>query len=161
LGNYDLSAKLRKSGCSEEQAASMREQLQPQLKTIVEKIKLGEPAKLREQYQNVVNGLAKVDPILAHMISGRAGIEKFLDMKEVMFDKAGNHVGISATENKPLRVDDILNQTQKDIYSIAWRIGYITFVRVFFTLKRSEKRLQQEINKELQQEITKELDEFV
>lgn len=163
--NY-LSKKLAEAGCPEEQIGIIKEQLKPQLKVIIDKIKLGEPGKLREQYQGVVSGLAKIDPILAYKISGRAGIEQFFKLIEAIFDEADNQIGISAADDGPQKVkaliishiqttalDDALNQTKKDIYSIARRVGYYTLARAFLTIRRSEKRLQES--------ATKEVDDFI
>ena len=78
-----------------------------------------------------------------------------------MFDEADNQLGIlpAGTDHAKLRdsmtaylekriLDDVLNQTEKDIYSVAWRIGLVSYVRTRAVIKKSEQRLQDTIRKE-------------
>lgn len=158
---FHLSSPLVKMGNSSQQVAKFSEPVRDQLRTIFERVKLGEPEKLKEQYQTIVSDLAKIDPLLAFRISGRANIEGLVAKSESMFTEMGFPAANSGQKNpltelgaeltsiakgKLLKESSI--QLKKEIYSVARRISLLTLIQTHFRLKKLERQLEFTFSKE-------------
>lgn len=158
---FHLSSPLVKMGNSSQQVATFSEPVRNQLRTIFERVKLGEPERLKGQYQTIVSDLAKIDPLLAYRISGRANIEGLIAKSESMFIEMGfppaipgqknplSELGaelISIAKDKLLKESSI--QLKKEIYAVARRIDLFTLIRTYFRLRNLEKQLEFTFSKE-------------
>ena len=149
-----LSERFSQEGIPYEVIYSQLEQARPQFVALFRQVKIGEPEKLQPRYQDAVNELAKVDPILAFRISGKAEIEGSLNKLDALADKAAevsiNEADLEATNNLMEQLEPVyeeavvlrtLTSLEEDIWRVSRRIGIITCFRALWSIHKVKTRM--------------------
>jgi len=148
-------AALLKRGAQADQVDNMMSVPLAPLITLIKSLKLASPENLKDRYQESVNQLAKVDPLLAYQLSGKPQT----DFNEVIDTFIGRTVEFEGKKIEEVSSDQtisfftsfireysqqkILSGMEKDILAVAGRISYLTRFRTRrrlneLTLKLSE-----------------------
>jgi len=166
-----LNELISKSGIPEELVKEMTEPIQRELNSIYGEIELGNPVKLKERYQNVVDDLSRIDPLLAYNISGRIDVESIMSKMNTFFDAADSRIAQSeatppAPELKLFMVcqmqekllKEVVSSVKSDIYRTAWRISALTLIRTWFMLRKAasnqDKKRSAELEKMMQEALS-------
>jgi hypothetical protein len=126
-------------------------------------IKLAAPERLKERYQESVNQLAKIDPLLAYQLSGRPQID-FNETVDTFIQKAveleGEQSRVASTSNavayfssfiKGYGQHRILSNMETDIIDVAREISYLTAFRTRRVIQQLTVRLADEADKYIDQ----------
>src|SRR6266849_6765320 len=130
---------------------------------LLKDIKLATPERLKERYQESVNQLAKVDPLLAYQLSGRpqtdfnetidAFIEKAVELEseKARIASTSNAVAYFSNFIKGYGQHRILSNMETDIIDVARQIGYLTAFRTRRVIQQLTVRLADEAEKYIDQ----------
>ncbi len=133
------------------------------LRGLLKEIKLAAPERLKERYQESVNQLAKIDPLLAYQLSGRpqtdfnetvdAFIEKAVELEgeKARIASTSNAVGYFSNFIKGYGQHRILSNMETDIIDVARKISYLTAFRTRRTIQQLTVRLADEAEKYIDQ----------
>jgi hypothetical protein len=166
-----LNELISENGIPEELVKEMTEPIQRELNSIYGEIELGNPAKLKERYQNVVDDLSKIDPLLAYNISGRIDVESIMAKMNTFFDAADSRIAQSeATPPAPelklfmgcqmqeKLLKEVVSSVKSDIYRTAWRVSALTLIRTWFMLRKAasnqDKKRSAELEKMMQEALS-------
>jgi hypothetical protein len=128
---------------------------------------LKEIKSVQENYQTSIKTLATIDPLTAYYLSGRTNIIETFDTIEGMFENVkeqfpNEHSEILLEANQAMSIikpdifKDSLEDLEKDIKKIAWKINPY----VWFKSKRAIDRLKLNTNENLDKEIDKMFDKL-
>lgn len=121
---------------------------------------------VQESYQKAIKTLATIDPLTAYYLSGKKNVIETFDAIQVWVEEVKNKFPAEKNEIeqsgekvlgilKPNILQDTLNELEKEIRGIAWKINpYIWFksVKAIERLKsNANQRLDREIDKLLEQ----------
>lgn len=148
-----LEKELLKRGASPQDVQQLLGGTIPALSIIFRSVKLGDPSKVVLKYQESVNGLAEIDPILAYRLSGKAD-DDFQELMDNFVVSTKNFVGIAemtpvdatiidqlTTYSRGQILEKTLNGLEKDIGTTAIRIHVWTRMTVARELKKLEARI--------------------
>lgn len=156
---------LLKRGAPPEQVEQMFASPIAPLIALIRSLKLASPEKLRDRYQESVNQLAKVDPLLAYQLSGKPQtdfnevIDTFIDRAVELEGKQTEDISTDETVSfytsflKGYGQQKILSGMEKDILAVAGKISY-------WTRFRTHRRLQ-ELTVKHSEEAEKYVDSFL
>jgi hypothetical protein len=156
---------LLKRGAKPEDVSAMFAGTLTPLITILRSLKLAAPENLRERYQESVNQLAKVDPLLAYQLSGRPQtdfnetVDTFIERAMEFEDKKTETTGAADSVShftsfiKGYGQQKILSGMESDILDVAGHISY-------WTRFRTRRRLSQ-LTTKLADEADKYMDQFL
>jgi hypothetical protein len=128
-------------------------------------LKLAAPENLKERYQDSVNQLAKVDPLLAYQLSGRPRtdlneivdtfIEKASQLEAESAQRGSNPDAVSRFSSfiKTYGLKKMLGNMEADIMDVARAIGYFT--------KRRTRRRVNELTIRLSEDVEDIVDQFL
>jgi hypothetical protein len=122
---------------------------------------------VQENYQNSIKTLAAIDPLAAYYLSGRTNIletfdtiEKLFVNIEELFPNEQNEIKIGASQVfaiiKPDLFKTSLDDLEKDIRKIAWKINPYVWLKSIQAIKR----LKANINKKMDKEFDKLFDKL-
>lgn len=130
---------------------------------LLRSLKLASPEKLRDRYQDSVNHLAKVDPLLAYQLSGRPQTD-FNELVDTFITEAAEldgEKGKAATTNDTISTitsfikgygqKKILDNMESDIVDVAGKISYWTRFRTRRRLHQLTTKLSDEADKYIEQ----------
>lgn len=156
---------LLKRGAQPDQVDKMLSVPLAPLITLIRSLKLAAPEKLKDRYQESVNQLAKVDPLLAYQLSGKPQT----DFNEVIDTFVARAVELEGKQIEDVNADEtisfytsflrgygqqkILSGMEKDILAVSGKISY-------WTRFRTNRRLH-EITLKLSEETEKYVDHFL
>lgn len=114
---------------------------------------------VHENYQNSINTLAAIDPLAAYYLSGRTNIletfdtiEKMFDNIEEQFPNEQNEIKIGASQVLAIIKPDLfktsLDDLEKDIRKIAWKINPYVWFKSIQAIKRMKAIINEKIEKE-------------
>ena len=152
-----VSEKLSRGGVPQELIYSELEKQRPLFNTLFRQIRLGEPGKVQPRYQDAVNELAKVDPVLAFRISGRPEFENDLGKLDAFANKMTEvstkgsdleAMGKLMEQVEPtyeeLTVIRTLRNLQEDIWRVSRKIGFVTCFRTLWLMHKIKTRTADE-----------------
>lgn len=132
------------------QVPSQIDQIRPLVVGFLRDVKLGEPERLQQRYQDSVNELSKVDPVLAFRLSRRAEVKHSLAKIDAYLERA--FASLMAEESEPefarklnerLSADieeativRTLRLLQEDIWRVSRRISIVTCFRALWTIQK-------------------------
>jgi hypothetical protein len=155
-------ALLKRGAKSDDVNAMFAAPLAP-LITLLRSLKLAAPENLRERYQESVNQLAKVDPLLAYQLSGRPQtdfnetvdtfIERAMELEEKKAETTGSDNPVSHITSfiKGYGQQKILSGMESDILDVAGHISYWTRFRTRRRLRQLTTKLSDEADKYMDQ----------
>jgi hypothetical protein len=158
-----LSETLQSLGIPAETIAQLRETDFSPLFAIARSLRMGEPEKLFERYQNSINDMASVDPILAYRISGRPEYEHLQERLEAFVRKVeevavqetadvqqSNFINFLKSQYHERIFQQTLDAMEKDILRVSTKIHLWTRHRAAQQIKRLKLMREQEIETETQ-----------
>lgn len=157
-----LAESLQRKGMPADQTQLLFADMQPELARLFRSAQLSDPKPLIERYQQSISELAKVDPILAFQISGRADIRADLEhlVKIAVETKAfgGGETNLQLLHQVTESVSDqilhnILCSMEKDILRVSRRVHFWTRIRV--------KRVLQDVQRKFHSRAKEEMDKFI
>lgn len=149
---------LLKRGTDPNQIDAMFAQSFPPIINILRTLKLSSPERLEVRYQESVNRLAEVDPLLAYRLSGRADTG-FTELVDTYIDRV---VGLENREAQAASLEmasfvrsvikgygqqKLLTNMETDILEVAKRISYRTRYRTRQKLNKLTIKLSEEADK--------------
>lgn len=146
---------LLKRGAQADQVDNMMSVPLAPLITLIRSLKLASPEKLKDRYQESVNQLAKVDPLLAYQLSGKPQtdfneivdtfISRTVELEGKKIEEVSSDKAISSITSflRGYNQKKIFSGMEKDILAVAGRISYLTRFRTHrriheLTVKLSE-----------------------
>lgn len=158
-------AALLKRGAQAEQVDKMMSVPLAPLVTLIRSLKLASPENLKNRYQESVNQLAKVDPLLAYQLSGKPQTD-FNEVIDTFIARAVEQEGkqieeVSSDETisfytsfiRGYSQQKILSGMEKDILAVAGKIGYLMRFRT--------RRRIHELTVKLSEEAENYIDQFL
>jgi hypothetical protein len=123
---------------------------------LLKEMKLSDPERIKERYQESVNHLAKIDPLLAYQLSGRPQTD-FNETIDIFVEKAtepeGEEARMPNTTNlvayfssfiKGYGQRRLLSNMETDIIDVARKISYLTALRTRRAIHQLTVRLADE-----------------
>jgi CRISPR/Cas system CSM-associated protein Csm2 small subunit len=158
-----LNRKIDPSGKASNEINHSFQQVQTQLAQVFKNVKLGEPEKIQQRYQESIAALAKVDPVLAYKLSGKADTESVHGKIESLIDAARKlsepDKEISESDSrfletgKDLLRNKLIKETsetlERDLLSVARRISLVTALRAWLTLRKQKTKMKDETSAEM------------
>jgi CRISPR/Cas system CSM-associated protein Csm2 small subunit len=154
---------LLKRGAQQDQVNVMFNISMTPLIGLLKEMKLAAPEKIRERYQESVNQLAKVDPLLAYQLSGRPQTD-FSETVDAFIEKAteleGEKANMPGTMNAVAHFSNfikgygqrrMLTDMEDDIVAVARKINYLCAFRTRKTIRMLTVRLAEEAEKYIDQ----------
>jgi len=130
---------------------------------LLKEIKLAAPERMKERYQESVNQLAKIDPLLAYQLSGRPQTD-FNETVDTFLEKATELEGEKAREPNTVNAvayfsgfikgygqARMLRNMEIDIIDVARQISYLTAFRTRRTIQQLTVMLADEAEKYIDQ----------
>lgn len=116
---------------------------------------------IKERYETSVNSLAKIDPLLAHRLSGKLSVQDYLEtfnerlnnVKNVFLDAGGSQDTMAfetiRAELKPLVMDEVVKTIEDDIKDVAYKIGIMTWMNTLQKLNKHYNYILREMDKKI------------
>ncbi len=154
---------LLKRGAQQDQVKAMFDVSLTPLILLLKQIKLAAPEKIKDRYQESVNQLAKVDPLLAYQLSGRPQtdldetvdtfIEKAaaLEGEKAKMPSTMNAVAYFSNFAKSYGQRRMLANMEDDIVDVARKISYLYAFRTRRRIRMLTVRLAEEAEKYVDQ----------
>ncbi len=131
--------------------------------SLLKEMKLAAPERIKERYQESVNQLAKIDPLLAYQLSGRPQTD-FNETVDDFIEKAteleGEKAKLPSTTNAVAYFSNfikgygqrrVLNTMETDIIDVAREISYLTAHRTRRAIQQLTVRLAEEAERYMDQ----------
>lgn len=149
-----LEKELLRRGAPKEHVGNLFNGMVPGLVQVLRSARMGDPAKVLQRYQDSVNDLSKVHPLLAHKLSGKAD-EDFSVVMTQYVERAKEVLGteeISPNDAEFIDFvttasqDDLVRRTitslQKDIFATAQKISFWTRFMVGREMRKFDLRVK-------------------
>jgi len=147
---------LLKRGAQQDQVNAMFDISLAPLISLLKEMKLAAPERIKQRYQESVNHLAKIDPLLAYQLSGRPQTD-FNETVDDFIEKAteleGEKAKLPSTTNAVAYFSNfikgygqrrVLSTMETDIIDVARKISYLTAHRTRRTIQQLTVRLAEE-----------------
>jgi hypothetical protein len=154
---------LLKRGAQQDQVNAMFDISLAPLIGLLKNMRLAAPERIKERYQESVNQLAKIDPLLAYQLSGRPQTD-FNDTVDDFIEKAteleGEKAKLPSTTDavayfssfiKGYGQRRVLSNMETDIIDVARKISYLTALRTRRAIHQLTVRLAEETEKYIDQ----------
>jgi uncharacterized protein YpbB len=147
---------LLKRGAQQDQVNAMFDISLAPLIGLLKEMKLAAPERIKERYQESVNQLAKIDPLLAYQLSGRpqtdfnetvdAFIEKATELEggKAKMPSTTTAVAYFSSFIKGYGQRRVLSNMETDIIDVARKISYLTALRTRRAIHQLTVRLAEE-----------------
>ena len=147
---------LLRRGAQQDQVNAMFDISLAPLIGLLKEMKLAAPERIKERYQDSVNHLAKIDPLLAYQLSGRPQTD-FTETIDIFLEKATeiegekektsnatNLVAYFSNFIKGYGQHRLLSNMETDIIDVARKISYLTALRTRRAIHQLTVRLAEE-----------------
>jgi hypothetical protein len=150
-------------GAQPEQVSQMFAISLSPLISLIRSLKLASPERLRDRYQESVNHLAKVDPLLAYQLSGRPQtdfnevVDTFIAKAVELEGKKAEDISADTTISfftsflKGYGQKKMLSSMESDILDVAWKISFWTRFRTRHRLDQLTIKLSEEADRYIEQ----------
>jgi hypothetical protein len=113
----------------------------------------------KERYEISVNSLAKIDPLLAHRLSGKLSVHDYIKISNERIENFkgiisnfGTSDDLNALESlkqmvRPIIMDDVTKTMEDDIKEVSCKIGVLTWFKTKRKLGKHDAYILREANK--------------